>query len=522
MNWLILPTYKVFGKYLLVIFQRLRILSKAVHWKEKRGRKPGYFPRTLPNALAVLALNQFKKLEKFNNHRRKIADFYYNELKDAGFELPLSLSDSRQTFLRFAVKNKKAHEIIKACWRKNILIGDWYVSPVAPHDTQLKKVGYDLGSCPKAEKLAGTVLNLPTHINITEKEAKIISDFIKPYEDKEIQDKRVWEKFLSGLYDKTFLQSWNWGDFNKSIGNRVWRFGIYEEDELIGTALVSKVVARRGTFLLIQHGPNVKDENKKLEVLKALLSELKKLAKSQRASFIRLNPLWEDSQENQNIFKRLGFKKAQMHANAYEATWKLDIDLPEEELLANMRKTTRYLIRSAQNDSDIEISKSNNPEDVQLYDKLNKEVARHQGFVPFSFDFVKKEFAAFLKDNEALLFFGKYKGEVVSSALVVFWSGIAFYHQAALSPKYHKIPIAYLLQWEAIKEAKKRGCKLYDFWGFVDPKENPNHPWAGPTLFKMGFSGQRYQYVKTQDFPLSWKYWLVFLFERLRRIKRNL
>ena len=55
MNWLILPTYRILGKYLLVLCQLLHILSKAVHWKEKRGTQPGYFPKKLPNALAILA-----------------------------------------------------------------------------------------------------------------------------------------------------------------------------------------------------------------------------------------------------------------------------------------------------------------------------------------------------------------------------------------------------------------------------------------------------------------------------------
>ena len=64
-----------------------------------------------------------------------------------------------------------------------------------------------------------------------------------------------------------------------------------------------------------------------------------------------------------------------------------------------------------------------------------------------------------------------------------------------------------MLQWEIIKEAKRRGCKLYDFWGYIDPKASPKHPWAGPTLFKMGFGGRAYEYVKTQDLPLSKKYW---------------
>jgi len=108
----------------------------------------------------------------------------------------------------------------------------------------------------------------------------------------------------------------------------------------------------------------------------------------------------------------------------------------------------------------------------------------------------------------------------VAGALMVFCSGVGFYHQAASLEKYAKLSIPYLLQWEAIKEAKKRGCKMYDFWGYVDPKSK--HPWAGPTLFKMGFGGKPYLYVKTQDLPLSWRYWPTYIFERLRRVKRRL
>ena len=63
---------------------------------------------------------------------------------------------------------------------------------------------------------------------------------------------------------------------------------------------------------------------------------------------------------------------------------------------------------------------------------------------------------------------------------------------------------------------------LYDFWGYVDPKKEPSHPWAGPTLFKMGFGGEAHEYVKTQDLPLSWKYLPTALFEKVRKIRRHL
>lgn len=46
MNYLILPTYNFlsFGKIKLIFLQWFHILSKAVHWKEKQGKKPSYFP----------------------------------------------------------------------------------------------------------------------------------------------------------------------------------------------------------------------------------------------------------------------------------------------------------------------------------------------------------------------------------------------------------------------------------------------------------------------------------------------
>ena len=346
-------------------------------------------------------------------------------------------------------------------------------------------------------------------------------------EVKEIKEKNIWENFLKGMKEKTFLQSWNWGEFNKLMGNKIWRLGIFDREELIGTALVSKITAKRGTFLLIQHGPITKIFNfqfsiSKHEILKTLLEKLKEIAKKENCTFIRMNPLWEGNQENQDILKSLGFKESPMHANAYETTLKLDLSLSEEELLGKMRKTTRYLIKQALLDENITIEKSEKAADVELYEKLNLEIAKKQKFVPFSLEYIKNEFEIFSRENQTLLLFGKYQGEIAAAALVIFWSGIGFYHQAASDPKYAKFSIPYLILWEAIKEAKNRGCILYNFWGYVDPKLKPRHPWAGPTLFKMGFGGQPYEYVKTQDFSLSKKYWLTFIFEKIRKIKRGL
>jgi lipid II:glycine glycyltransferase (peptidoglycan interpeptide bridge formation enzyme) len=345
-------------------------------------------------------------------------------------------------------------------------------------------------------------------------------------EIREIKNKEVWEDFLSGVEEKTFLSSWNWGEFQRSMGSgsngKIWRFGIFDRSELVSVALTIKVVARRGTFLLVPHGPNIKSKirSQKSKILETLSQRLKEMAIGEKADFIRINPILERSRENEEIFEKLKFRQAPVHAHP-EASWKLDLSLSEDRLLGQMRKTTRYLIKQAQKDKDIEIYQGKELKDVEIFNKIHLEVVRVQKFIPFSLDYFRKEFSAFSQDDEICIFFARYKGEIAAASYVIFWSGVGFYHHAALLPEFHKIPLAYALQWESIREAKRRGSKLYDFWGYVNPQENPEHPWAGPTLFKMGFGGRAYEYVKTQDFPISKKYWLTYFFEKLRKIKRG-
>jgi len=180
LHFIILPIYNFLdlGKVFLILSQWFHILSKAVSWQEKRGLRPQYFPKALPNALAIMAQNQFNKLDKFNLHRQKIAEFYFKELQNTSFVLP----PRNGIFLRFSVQHPKAHQIIYEAWHKeNMLLGDWYTTPIAPDDTKLDEIKYKIGSCPNAEALSKTTLNLPTHINIYLSDVQRIVNFLKKY-----------------------------------------------------------------------------------------------------------------------------------------------------------------------------------------------------------------------------------------------------------------------------------------------------------------------------------------------------
>lgn len=348
-------------------------------------------------------------------------------------------------------------------------------------------------------------------------------------EIKEIKDKEIWEKFLEQCKEKTFLQSWSWGEFQKLEGNKIWRFGVYNNQDLFAISLIIKVTARRGTFLFIPHGPVVKDkiDISKYQILDVLLKELKKLSFNEKASFIRVSPIWERNEINNKTFQSLGFRGSPIHMHA-EVTWELDIRPSEEDLLTGMRKTTRYLIRQGPKNKDIQIIKSHKIEDLEKFNEVYLETAKRHNFVVFPMRYLKNEFSSFSEDNQVSIFLGKYKNEIVSAAIFIFWQNMAFYHHSGSLSKYAKMPVSYPLQWEAIKEAKKRKCAFYNFWGIApdiksesDVKKS-KHPWAGLSLFKMGFGGYRKEFVKTQDFIISWKYWINYLIESLRKIKRGL
>ena len=346
----------------------------------------------------------------------------------------------------------------------------------------------------------------------------------------EIKDKNIWEDFVGSCFERTFLHSWNWGEFNRAMGNKIWRLGVYEQiangesqmANLVGAALIVKIQAKRGTFLFCPHGPVIKYQisNIKYQISKALLDYLKNIAKDERADFIRVAPIWLESEENISIFKKLGFRKAPIHIHP-EITWELNIELSEDELLKNMRKTTRYLIKKAQKDG-VKIVQNKNSKALEIFNKLYQETVNRHRFVPFSPNYIKNEFQSFLNDNQVSLFFAKYQNEIIVSAMIIFWQGIAFYHQGASSQKYPKIPASYLLQWEAIKEAKKRNCQTYDFWGIAPPNSKSSHRFAGVTHFKTGFGGEMKELVKTQDFPISSKYWFNFIVELARKKARHL
>jgi len=74
-------------------------------------------------------------------------------------------------------------------------------------------------------------------------------------ETRPVEDKSQWEAYLGSRPEANFLQSWNWGVFQASLGRQVWRLGVYQDGAQIGAVSVVKENAKRGDFLAVAAGP---------------------------------------------------------------------------------------------------------------------------------------------------------------------------------------------------------------------------------------------------------------------------
>jgi lipid II:glycine glycyltransferase (peptidoglycan interpeptide bridge formation enzyme) len=73
----------------------------------------------------------------------------------------------------------------------------------------------------------------------------------------------------------------------------------------------------------------------------------------------------------------------------------------------------------------------------------------------------------------------------VGAIILSFFGGVATYLHGASSDEHRNLMANYFLQWEAIKRAKEKGMKKYDFFGIA--VELNRKKWAGITRFKKGF-----------------------------------
>ncbi len=162
---LIRATYPIgVGKLLHKVCRVLNLLPKPVAGNLDAGLQE------LPNWQAGLIRAQYRSLDWNLAHKKEIADIYASRLDTKVLLKKVNGAGG----LRFPIVVNKRESLIKHLHAQGIYVSDiWYDAPIAPqkylHLTDYK------GQCPHAEELAGTILNLPTHINVSKAQAEQIT-----------------------------------------------------------------------------------------------------------------------------------------------------------------------------------------------------------------------------------------------------------------------------------------------------------------------------------------------------------
>lgn len=331
----------------------------------------------------------------------------------------------------------------------------------------------------------------------------------------ECTNRALWEEFNTSSEYSSYFQSWDWGEVDEHSQTPILRIAIYKAKKLIGLMQIADITSKRGHFLYIRQGPVVLEWTQ--EVVSEIIAFVKKEARLKKASFIRMSPLIADTKENRMLFGKKGFFYSPTHNQDGENRWILPLDKTEDELLAGMRKTTRYMIRKAQN-SNIKIERTNKLYKIKEFSKIYTETSETKNFVAHKS--IAQEFEALAKSHNVYLYLAYEGATLLAGAFVARYGNEAIYRHGATSEDGRKSPASYLLQWEAIKDAKKADLVRYDFWGIAE-NENPKHPWHGLSLFKKGFGGEQLNFIHSIDIPVGPRYIFTYIIDFITTIKKG-
>lgn len=296
---------------------------------------------------------------------------------------------------------------------------------------------------------------------------------------------------------RSFMQTQKWAEFQKALG---------AETFFVDKTLVIKYKLPLGKSYL--YAPRFNG----IEQIEDILRYCRVSDATARASgtrqhvFLRIEP--EIEKNNKQFLSNLvksGFTKINQESQPSK-TLILDITKSESDLLAVMHPKTRYNISLAEKKGvEIEIKNSLSQEGFgQVWGLIRKTSARDK-FASFPCKYYKKLLEIF-KNMEAqdinvrdyspyiIIFLAKHSGKIIAASLVMFYGETAVYLHGASDYDSRSLMAPFLLQWQAILEAKRRGIRYYDFWGSDEKK------WPGVTRFKKGFGGKEIEYIGTWDY----------------------
>ena len=318
------------------------------------------------------------------------------------------------------------------------------------------------------------------------------------------ENQKQWDEFITSHEEANFLQSWDFYEFHIARGKTVVRKLVLDGETIIGAYAGVIETAKRGRYMAIAGGPIMDWKNKKL--VKAVFEDIKAEGNKNNCVFVRVRPQLELSDKSLALMKELGLKRAPMFLSV-EYAGILDLTKSEEEILAGASQGFRRKLRKAEK-NEITIETSKDPKIVKTFYKIEVKHAQRQKFIAFSEDFLTKQFAAFAKNDEVIMYTAKKDGEILAQNFMIFYGDECSYHYGTSTDLGTKYSAAPLLHMEAMREARNRGIKRYNLWGIVGLDET-KHRFYGVSEFKRSFGCQELKYTPAHDMILNKSKYLI-------------
>jgi lipid II:glycine glycyltransferase (peptidoglycan interpeptide bridge formation enzyme) len=352
-----------------------------------------------------------------------------------------------------------------------------------------------------------------------------------------------WNTAIASLPGTHILQTWEWGKVKSNFGwHPNYLLWFREGDELttstnhfpdhlkqkqlVGTALALQRNIRIGGFsprmgvIYVPKGPLLdwNDSHLRHRVLK----DLKEFAQIHSAIFIKIDPDLEvgtgipgeaGSNEHHLVISVIDDLKADGWQFSEEQvqfrnTVLINLELSEEELLANMKQKTRYNVNLAMRKG--VTVRTGKPTDIDMLIRMYAETSIRDGFVIRNDSYYREVWNAFMFNQEpkrldqpvAEALIAEVDDEAVAGAIIFRFAGKTWYLYGMSRMTHRDKMPNYLLQWEAIKRAKAAGCAIYDLWGAPDEFVETDPMW-GVFRFKEGLGGTIHRYLGAWDLPMN-------------------
>ncbi len=361
------------------------------------------------------------------------------------------------------------------------------------------------------------------------------------------------ENFLETFRNEAFLQSEDWRKFQEAEGHKTFHFEnvLRSENQKILFCVWANMIEHKlsivGKYFYSPRGPIIQrgTNNGSIEVadFEKSLNSLIQVAKENRAGWIRFDVQSEDDlvlikKTAQRIFaSKTSCLKKSPHDMQPAQILVIDIDESQEKLLGQMKSKTRYNIRLAQKKG-VEICSDNGTEDerkkyLEVFLNLSSQTAERKKISFHEENHYRKMLEVFPKDVFKI-YVAKYENEIIAANLMIFFGDTAIYLHGASADKYREVMAPFFLQWQQILDAKKKGCRFYDFGGVkIDKIESkktndfhvPHSTFCaqdsrqGITRFKVGFAPevQPIVFSGSYDVVLNFKKYHIYRFlEKIR------